>query len=271
MSNLRYLVPNIFTALSFLLGIWAVLFATGLLEVPYSSNVAIIFGCHMVMYCVLLDKLDGFAAKALKASSEFGAQFDSLADLVAFGIAPAFCLFCAYQAFVPEWFMAHKGILLVCLSLYVVAAAIRLARYNAVEDESQSEWFSGFPSTLAGGINVAVIIIAYKYQFFYEENKLLFIPAGILALSAVLMLSPLRLPKLKLRKSKLVNGLQFAGISSCYVCGFAMIYSEYILFVASSYSLFGILYGLSHKNLASEHSGNGNPENQTPDEVAASS
>lgn len=247
MSNLRYLIPNTFTALNFLLGIWAILYATGFLETPFSDNSAIIFACHMVVYCVLFDKLDGFAAKALKASSHFGAQFDSLADLVAFGIAPAFCLFCAYQSFVPEWYSSHKGMLLVCLSLYVISAAIRLARYNAAKDESKSDWFVGLPSTLSGGINVAVIIIAYKYNFFVADNDFLLIPALILAVSAVLMLSPLRLPKLKLRDSKLINSAQFIGISTCYFCGFAMIYPEYILFVASGYSIIGVIYGLITK------------------------
>lgn len=243
MNKIRYLIPNAFTALNFLLGVWAILFATGFLTVPFSSKIAIIFACHLVVYCVLLDKLDGFAAKALKSSSEFGAQFDSLADLIAFGVAPAFCLFCAYQAFAPEWYLAHKGLLLACLSLYVVCAAMRLARYNAQEDESQSDWFTGLPSTLAGGINVAVIIITYKYGFF-EGQTLIFLPALILAITALLMLSPLRLPKLKLRKNKLINGLQLIGIATGYGFGFAMIYSEYILFIASAYSLVGIAYGL---------------------------
>lgn len=76
---LRYTIPNSFTALSLLLGIWSIV--TGFLG-------DLELAAWMIVWCGLLDVLDGLAARLLKATSPFGAEFDSMADLVAFGVAP---------------------------------------------------------------------------------------------------------------------------------------------------------------------------------------
>jgi CDP-diacylglycerol--serine O-phosphatidyltransferase len=243
-KHARYIVPNLFTSLNFLIGVWAILFASGGLNSPVDNKIPVIFACHMVIYCVLLDKLDGFAAKVMKASSEFGAQFDSLADLIAFGIAPAFCLLHAYRSLTPEWYAEYSPLLLVGLSLYVLCAAMRLARYNAVDSDSLADWFMGLPSTLAGGLNVVVLIIAYKYGFFNEDNVLLPALAIFQMITALLMVSPLFLPKLVMRKNKVLNVVQIAAIITGYICGFAMMFTEYIFALVALYAVGGFGYGL---------------------------
>ena len=78
--RLRYHIPNTFTALSLLLGFASIITATiGQLELA----------AWMIVWCGLLDVMDGLAARLLKATSLFGAEFDSMADLIAFGAAPA--------------------------------------------------------------------------------------------------------------------------------------------------------------------------------------
>jgi hypothetical protein len=78
--KLRYTIPNGFTALSLLLGVGSIV--TGQLGDLELAG-------WMIVWCGLLDVLDGVAARLLKATSDFGAEFDSMADLVAFGVAPS--------------------------------------------------------------------------------------------------------------------------------------------------------------------------------------
>ena len=79
MVKLRYTIPNSFTALSLLLGVGSIV--TGQL-----GNLEL--AGWMIVWCGLLDVMDGLAARLLKATSDFGAEFDSMADLVSFGVAP---------------------------------------------------------------------------------------------------------------------------------------------------------------------------------------
>lgn len=92
MQKSRFILPNAFTSMNFLLGVFAICWATGLFS-NFTTLDPYRMSAYFVVLCVLLDKLDGFAARLVNASSEFGAQFDSLADLIAFGLAPAFCFF----------------------------------------------------------------------------------------------------------------------------------------------------------------------------------
>ena len=80
MSILRYTVPNSFTALSLLLGVASIV-TTQLGDLELAA--------WIIVWCGLLDVLDGVSARLLKATSNFGAEFDSMADLVSFGVAPA--------------------------------------------------------------------------------------------------------------------------------------------------------------------------------------
>ena len=85
-AHLRYLVPNSFTALSMLFGAYAIALA---------SDGQFQLASWLVLWGVLLDKLDGTAARLCHATSEFGVQYDSFADFVVFGLAPAAILFFA--------------------------------------------------------------------------------------------------------------------------------------------------------------------------------
>src|SRR4051812_28687457 len=99
MVQKKFIVPNMFTGLNFLLGLYAILLMTESLSTPTAAAAVgmgkptVILAAWLIVWSALLDKLDGFSAKILKASSEFGAQFDSLADLIAFGVAPGFLVY----------------------------------------------------------------------------------------------------------------------------------------------------------------------------------
>ncbi len=251
MTRARFIVPNAFTSLNFLLGVASICWSTGLfateneiLGVAYPA----VMGAHFIIFCALLDKLDGFAARKFNASSEFGAQFDSLADLIAFGIAPAFMLMFAYKNIAPSWYEGHKLAIFAGSAVYMVCAAMRLAKYNAMDSDSYPDYFSGMPSTFAGIASAMSIILLCKYDFFNSCPETLYIPLVILLFTGVLMVSPLFLPKLKRRKSLAINLFQLVNIAGAYVAGFAMIWPEYLMSLVLIYFVVGFSYGLIKRN-----------------------
>lgn len=123
-------------------------------------------GCYLIVLAMIFDALDGRLARIARSTSEFGAQLDSIADIVSFGVAPvALFLTLLLGLAVPAEGPAIVGRLewrlgLACCVIYVCCAAIRLARYNAenVKDESSTRKFSGIPSPGAAAGFIAALI-----------------------------------------------------------------------------------------------------------------
>jgi len=244
MSKTKFIVPNLFTSLNFLLGVWSVAFSAG--AIGSGGSASLMTGAHLIIMCGLLDKLDGFAAKKLNASSEFGAQFDSLADLIAFGIAPAFNLFFAYKRLAPDWFASHVPLLVGALSLYVLTAAMRLAKYNAVDADAHPHYFVGLPSTFAGAINAAMMWLIIKYELFSSDMPLQ-IPLIVWVGSGLLMVAPLYLSKLRRQPNAFVNAFQGVNIVLAYVFGFTRLFPEYFIGISLLYFTVGFGYGLKNR------------------------
>ena len=253
MTKTRFILPNAFTSLNFLLGVFSICFSAGMFK-GFSNTNSYLLGAYFILLCALFDKLDGFAARLVNASSEFGAQFDSLADLVAFGIAPAMCLVLCYKENAPEWFASNLVILIISFSVYVLCAAMRLAKYNAMDSDSYHHHFSGLPSTFAGILNALLISFALKYNFFEADSLILYLPVLVLLVSGLMMVSPLFLPKLQMRKNKIINGTQILLIILTYISGFFFIsdkipyITEFLLVECVLYMLVGFTSGLIHRN-----------------------
>ena len=242
MSKIRYVFPNAFTSMNFLLGVFSICWVTG----TFATKDPILMGAYFIILCVLLDKLDGFAARLVNASSEFGAQFDSLADLIAFGLAPAFCILFAYKTLATPFFDANIPLMAVAFSVYVLCAAMRLAKYT----DCYHHHFSGLPSTFAGAINAILIVFLKNSGLFNNtESSLIYLPIAVLLVTGVLMVSPLFLPKLQPRKNKAFNIFQAVLIVITYVSGFMfitekMIILEYLLVLVACYLIIGFAVGL---------------------------
>lgn len=250
MGKTRFILPNAFTSMNFLLGVFAVCWATGAFS-SFTSADPIRMGAYFTVLCVLLDKLDGFAARLVNASSEFGAQFDSLADLIAFGVAPAITVFFAYKTCAPEWFQSNAVLLIVAFSIYVLCAAMRLAKYNACDSDTYHHHFSGLPSTFAGAINAILVTYLKSKGIFADPNSaLIFVPVVIMLVTGLMMVSPLFLPKLQPRKNMAVNLIQAALIIMTYVSGFMFVsenvpfITEFLLILMASYLIIGFIMGL---------------------------
>ena len=124
----RMLVPNFFT----LLGLCA-----GLTSIRMSIEERWDVALAAIVFAALLDGVDGRVARLLKASSRFGAELDSLADFVNFGVAPAMLLF--------TWGLGDmKSVGWICVLIFALASALRLARFNVAVDDDKPKWQSNF-------------------------------------------------------------------------------------------------------------------------------
>ncbi|MCQ2054072.1 MAG: CDP-alcohol phosphatidyltransferase family protein [Fibrobacter sp.] len=250
MGKTRFILPNAFTSMNFLLGVFSICWVTG----AFTAKDPILMGAYFIILCVLLDKLDGFAARLVNASSEFGAQFDSLADLIAFGLAPAFCILFAYKGMAPSFFEANIPLMAVAFSVYVLCAAMRLAKYNACDSDSYHHHFSGMPSTFAGAINaILVVFLKNKDAFSDVTSPVIYIPVIVMLITGILMVSPLFLPKLQPRKNKAFNLFQAVLIVITYIAGFMfisqkMIILEYLLLLVACYIVIGFGVGLVQRS-----------------------
>ena len=246
MGKTRFILPNLFTSLNFLLGVFSICWTTG----AFATADPILMGAYFIILCVLLDKLDGFAARLVNASSEFGAQFDSLADLIAFGLAPAFCILFAYKNLAPTFFEANIPLMVIAFSVYVLCAAMRLAKYNACDSDSYHHHFSGVPTTFVGAINSILIVFLKNVGLFQNaDSSALYLPVAVLFVTGLLMVAPLFLPKLQPRKNKAFNIFQAVLIVITYVCGFMfitekMIILEFLLVLIACYLIIGLTVGL---------------------------
>jgi CDP-diacylglycerol--serine O-phosphatidyltransferase len=213
------------------------------------TKAPMVLASWMIIWCVLFDKLDGFAARILKASSDFGAQFDSLADMAAFGIAPGFLVYFYLQTLDYAWFAAHRPLMVVSVSVYMLCASMRLARYNAIDSEELVNYFHGLPSTFAGGFMAMSVILYSKHEMAWRFQGSLVILPLLLIFTGILMVSPLYLPKLVTRKNKLFNAFQIMNIIIGYICGFGMIFPEYLYAVLLIYGVFGFGFGFLKKGM----------------------
>ena len=106
---------------------------------------------------MVLDSLDGRVARLTKTQSAFGAEFDSLADMVSFGAAPALVMY--------EWVLRDMGKLgWIAAFVYCAGAALRLARFNTMLDVADKRWFTGIPSPAAAALVAGCIWIVDDYD-----------------------------------------------------------------------------------------------------------
>jgi len=236
LSLLRYSIPNGFTALSLLLGVASIV-TTQLGELELAA--------WIIVWCGLLDVMDGAAARLLKATSSFGAEFDSMADLVSFGVAPAVLMLNAgLQLGGIEYDTAQFWVLVVAVAVFVLAGAMRLARFNLASDVPSTGWFAGIPITAAGGGLVSsLVLVLIRHPDVAESLPLhLYMPVLMFVL-ALLMISRLRFPKARLRKSKAFNAFQIVVVAGVYYCGITRSYPEYLFGIGIVVLIAGIIAG----------------------------
>ena len=236
MSRLRYTIPNSFTALSLLLGVASIV-TTQLGDLELAA--------WIIVWCGLLDVMDGMSARLLKATSDFGAEFDSMADLVSFGVAPAVLVLNAgLEIGGVEYDSAQFWLLLVAIAVFALAGAMRLARFNLSSDQPSTGWFAGLPITAAGGgmVSSVVLVLIHHPDIAVSLPLHLYFPVLMFVL-AMLMISRLRFPKAVKRDNLFINIFQTSVIVCVYYCGITRTWPEFLLGMGTFVLISGVIAG----------------------------
>ncbi|HWR78672.1 MAG TPA: CDP-diacylglycerol--serine O-phosphatidyltransferase [Pseudomonas sp.] len=208
-----YLLPNLFTTANLFAGYFAIINAVnGKFEVAAIT----------VFIAMVLDSLDGRVARLTNTQSAFGAEYDSLSDMVAFGVAPAIL---AYQ-----WALSGLGNVGLAVSfIYVACAALRLARFNTQIGKADSRYFIGLASPAAAGVVAgtvwAVWTLGEKSGVSGQDLPIFLVMlfALLVAAAGLLMVSNFKYSSFK--KLDLRGRVPFVAILAI-VLGFAVVFSD---------------------------------------------
>jgi CDP-diacylglycerol---serine O-phosphatidyltransferase len=254
---LRYLAPNLVTSVGMLFG---------LASIVASFEHRLADAGWLIIWAVLLDRVDGFVARLLRATSPFGVQMDSFADALNFGVAPAVLVYCTLDA-VPELGLHHgagRMLLLGAGGLWVLANVFRLAKFNVIAEEpGHHPVFYGVPTTLAAGTLVIGYLVLLRYTplgvttgqaALIVGPKLLgegmtlpnsiwgYIPAAMLV-GSFLMASNLPIPKLGRLPSRPLTAFVVGNALAGFVCGFARVLPEYMALMPTTWLLVSLVWG----------------------------
>ena len=188
--NLRrgvYVIPTSFTVLNLFFGFRSIIYSTRGIEAISDARMDIAIhsfeiACLSLLIAAIMDTFDGMIARQLGATSEFGKEYDSLADVVTFGTAPAVLVY--------AWglHMLHNfggGIAF----LFLVGVSLRLARFNVMTGKSDYRYFVGLPSP-AGALTLAAIIFYAPSPI--TDHRFAVVMAILTSAVAFAMVSPIR-------------------------------------------------------------------------------
>ncbi|MCX7105989.1 MAG: CDP-diacylglycerol--serine O-phosphatidyltransferase [Methylococcales bacterium] len=174
-----YLLPNLFTTGALFAGFYAITSAMGGQFV--TATVAI-------FAAMILDGLDGRVARLTNTQSEFGAQYDSLSDMVSFGAAPALVMYL--------WAFSSLGKLGLCAAfIHMAGGALRLARFNTQLTSADKRYFQGLPSPAAAAILAGFIWFSIEHDYPVEIVK--YIAIALTITTGLLMVSNFRYSSFK--------------------------------------------------------------------------
>lgn len=181
-----YLLPNLLTTCCLFGGFYAIVAA---IDGNFDRAAIAIFGA------MVFDGLDGRVARLMGTETVFGKEFDSLADMVAFGVAPAIVCYQWGVARIAEYGAAWGRFGWIAAFFYAAATGMRLARFNARAAVQDKRYFEGLPSPSAAAVVAAFIGVAHKYEadgvlgFDFTGQAGLVVAFVITALAAILMVS----------------------------------------------------------------------------------
>ncbi|MDR2016617.1 MAG: CDP-diacylglycerol--serine O-phosphatidyltransferase [Burkholderiales bacterium] len=215
-----YLLPNLFTT--------AALFA-GFYSIVQGMNGHFGRAAGAIFVAAILDSLDGRVARLTKTQSAFGAEYDSLSDMVSFGVAPALLIY--------VWALQGLGKLgWIAAFIYVAGAAARLARFNTMLEVADKRWFSGIPSPAAAALVASFVWVFHDNAV--TGREVLWLACVVTLFAGIVMPSNLRYYSFKTVNLK--KSVPFVTVL-VLVLAFALLASQppLVLFCCS------VLYALS--------------------------
>lgn len=229
-------IPNFITSLNLVSGFVAIIFA---------ANGDLLTASWLIFAAMVFDFLDGFSARLLKAYSTLGKELDSLADVVSFGVAPAFIIYCLLNdslvllaPAIADSSSLIFTLILILPAIMPVCGAFRLAIFNL--DSSQSTTFKGMPIP-ANALAVISVVIAGHYSHSEILNAFSGSPVLLIILTIVLSyLMVSRMPMLSLK----ISNFKFKGNEGRYILA-GLVLIDFAVFGVSGVPLIIPLYLIS--------------------------
>ncbi|MFK7913460.1 MAG: CDP-diacylglycerol--serine O-phosphatidyltransferase [Pseudomonadales bacterium] len=238
-----YLLPNLITTGALFAGFYAIVAA---MNGHFSGAGLAIFAA------MALDTADGRVARWTRTESEFGAEYDSLSDMVAFGVAPALVAF--------SWGLVNLGNLgWVITFVYMACAALRLARYNT---SGELDSFTGLASPSAAAIIAALVLVLTEAGYTAGEQGPTYLLGIVTLCTGLLMVSPFEYYSPK--SLDLKGRVSFITLVTLVLL-FALVFTDpprVLLFLFSAYALSGPVLTLWRQRAAAKQSGSA--AQQTP-------
>jgi len=237
-----FILPNIFTSLNLFCGFYSII---------SSINGDFTAAAWAILVAGIFDLLDGKIARATNTTSKFGVEYDSLADLISFGLAPGLMLY--LWALKPMDILGRTAWL--AAFLFMACGALRLARFNTNVGTTSSDYFTGLPIPTAAGMNAAIVLICTRLNF--SGTALNILVLIMLYVLSFLMVSTIKYNSFK--KAELFTRMNFNILVAVILV---------IIFVAAEpeIALFsiGITYILSGPVTTLRHYTKKRAERQTP-------
>ena len=187
-----YLIPNLFTTANLFCGLYSIIAA---------FNGEYLNASSAILVALIFDVLDGQTARLTKTTSQFGIEFDSLADLTSFGLAPAVLVY--------AWALHAHGVLgLAVVFAFVGCGALRLARYNVQAATSDNRYFTGLP--IPGAASVLASLIHFDHHILQLGQTVK--PVMVLVVTfllSFLMVSTIKYVKLRARRFHAAEGFVY--------------------------------------------------------------
>ncbi len=204
LKRLKYVVPSFFTLCAMLAAFYSVL---------QSASGSFHAAAYGVIIAMIFDGLDGRSARLTNTCTPFGASFDSITDMMAYGVAPSIMLYC--------WglFSLGKFGYIVCF-IFCACAGLRLARFNVMLAQVDKRYFQGLSSTIAGGFLVSFILLCVQHHWY--SLKIIVLGSIITAISAFLMVSNIKFYSFK--EVNVSNKFKSFIVASAFVLLLFLIY-----------------------------------------------
>ncbi len=221
-----YLLPNLFTTGCLFCGFYAITAA---------MNGKFDYAAFSIYAAMVMDGLDGRVARLTHTESDFGAEYDSLSDMISFGISPALVMYLWSLSSLAKlgWFAAF---------VYAAATALRLARFNTQLVAQDKRYFQGLPSPSAAAIVAGLIWIGETYGLTGEALR--YIAVAVTTAAALLMVSNIRYYSFK--EIDIRGRIPFM-VAIALMLGFAVVFTNpplMLFLIFASYALSGPLMTL---------------------------
>jgi CDP-diacylglycerol--serine O-phosphatidyltransferase len=267
-----YFLPNLLTAGNLFCGFVALTYIVEA-QLDYGDFKSIEVALGFILLACIFDLFDGRVARMGGVESPFGREFDSLADLISFGAAPAFLV---HRVVLKDVFEGHPELGWFIASIYLICGAFRLARFNCLSAQSSgggSKDFLGFPIPSAAGLVASLTLLIIKLS---QKDRTLgnakYLLAVVLVFLSAMMVSTVRYPSFKtlgIRSSSTFTKALIAAL----LLGVILVFRDKILFYVlpalfTVYLLYGFIRPFISRRMRKEIEEDDDEDENSPPNVA---